>query len=226
MQWNCQGLRAKYEELKLLIQEYSPIAISLQETKLDSYTPCPREYSYFRTEYDPAVGCHGGCLLYVRRDIPHLPLVINTPLQAVAIQIGLKRQYCICSLYLPPNNPVSVEDVKGLLRQLPKPYIILGDVNARHPLWGDLVTDQKGNVIASIIEDEDLGIMNTGEPTHYHIQTGSLSCIDLSFCSSDCLMDFQWRVDDDLRGSDHFPTFNSSSITPMVLRKSKLASFF
>ena len=218
MQWNCQGLRAKYEELKLLIQDFSPIVIALQETKLDSHTPCPRNYSCFRTEYDPVFGCHGGSLLYVRQDIPHISLPINTSLQAVAVQVSLKRQYSICSLYLPPNNPVTVEDLKDLLQQLPKPFIILGDLNARHPVWGDIVTNQKGNIISSLIEAEDLGIMNTGEPTHYHIQTGSLSCIDLALCSSNCMMDFQWRVDDDLRGSDHFPTFISSMDGPPTQR--------
>ena len=86
--------------------------ISLQEIKLDSHTPCPKSYSCFRTEYDPDIGSNGGSLIYVRQDIPHLPLTINTPLQAVAVQINLKRQYSVCSVYLPPNHPVTVEDLK------------------------------------------------------------------------------------------------------------------
>ena len=57
-------MRAKYEELKLLISEYTPIVISLQETMLEHTTPSPREYVSFRTEYDPDVGTHGGSLLY------------------------------------------------------------------------------------------------------------------------------------------------------------------
>lgn len=172
---------------------------------LDINTPCPREYISFRTSYNPAVGSRHGCILYVRRDVSHIPITLNSPLQAVAVQVKAKKLYTVCSLYLPPDDIIRNEDVVDLIQQLPKPYIILGDFNSRHPLWGDTVCNQKGNLISSLIENEDIGFLNTGEPTHYHIQTGTLSCIDLSLCSLDCQMDFSWRVIDDLHSSDHYP---------------------
>ena len=34
IQWNCRGFRVNFNELSLLIQNYSPVAICLQETHL------------------------------------------------------------------------------------------------------------------------------------------------------------------------------------------------
>ena len=215
MQWNCQGLRAKYEELKILINEISPVAICLQETMLDNHTPCPREYASYRTTYDPDVGSHGGCIIYVRQDVPCIPVNIASNLQVVAVQIDLGRRYTLCSIYLPPNEAVAYEDLTNLLEQLPRPFLLLGDVNGRHPLWGDTVSNTKGNLFNSLIENEDIGIFNTGEPTHYHIQTGTLSCIDLSLGSSNCIVDFTWKTTDWF-SSDHVPIILSlNDGTPM-----------
>ena len=56
-----------------------------------------------RTPYNPIVGTYGGCVIYVRRDIPHVPLTLTTQLEAVAIQVDLGMRYTVCSLYLSPN---------------------------------------------------------------------------------------------------------------------------
>ena len=214
LQWNCQGLRAKYEELKILIHDLSPVIICLQEIMLDNNTPCPREFAAYRTPFNPQVGSHGGSLLYIRRDIPQIPLTIRTTLQAVAVQVDLTRKYSICSLYLPPNENVSRDDIVDIIHQLPQPFLLVGDLNCRHPLWGDVLANAKGNLVASIIESEDIGVLNTGEPTHFHIQTGTSSCIDLTIASSNCLMDFNWRALDDYHTSDHAPIVIQSNNSP------------
>ena len=32
IQWNCRGLRASYDELQLLLNDYDPAVVCLQET--------------------------------------------------------------------------------------------------------------------------------------------------------------------------------------------------
>ena len=54
-------------------------------------------------------------------------------------------------------------------------------------------------------------MFNQGRPTHYHIQTNTLSAIDLCLCSVRELRDFQLEVDEDLHGSDHFPIYLTSA---------------
>ena len=57
--------------------------------------------------------------------------------------------------------------------------------------------------------DFDLSILNDGSPTHYHLQTGSYTCIDLSLCSSQLAPDLTWSVmeppPETYFESDHFP---------------------
>ena len=205
-------MRAKCEELILLIHDYFPVCIALQETMLGNCeAPRIRDYFFYRTDHDEERGNHGGCALLIRNDIAHLPLNLRTPLQAVAVQIKLSKTYAVCSLYLTPNERISRRDLSDLCQQLPQPFLILGDLNGRHYMWGDTIANSKGDLLLSFIEDENLGILNTGEPTHFHVQTGTLSRIDLSLCSPSCLLDFSWQVDGDRHGSDHFPIIVKTS---------------
>ena len=43
-------------------------------------------------------------------------------------------------------------DVDDLLSQLEDPFIIMGDLNARHPYWGDGVTNAKGRLLEDIVD--------------------------------------------------------------------------
>ena len=47
--------------------------------------------------------------------------------------------------------------------------------------------------------------LNNGNPTYFHQPNGTLSSLDLSLCDSSLYLDYNWEVDDDLHGSDHFP---------------------
>ena len=193
MQWNCQGLRAKYESLKILIHKNFPICISLQEIMLGQNRLCPKEYFIYCNEHLADEGRHGGSALMIRQDIVHTKIPLQTNLQAVAVQICTKKKYAICSIYLPPNNENDQnlkQDLDNLIDQLPRPFLLLGDFNSRHPMWGDIISNTRGNLIFSSIEERELAILNTGAPTHFHIQTGTLTSIDLSVCSPDCFLDF------------------------------------
>ncbi|MEL7521450.1 MAG: endonuclease/exonuclease/phosphatase family protein, partial [Cyanobacteria bacterium J06553_1] len=189
-----------------MLADCSPVCVCLQETMVgDAVVSPPRGYSGFYSPPNPAGGHRGGCAVYVHLGVPFIHFPLQSPLQAVAVQIHLERRVTIVSLYLPPNNPVARGDLEMLVRQLPRPFLLLGDLNGRHLLWGDNQSNPRGDLLSSWIEDMDLGVLNTGEPTHFHIQTGSFTAIDLSICSSDALLDYNWEVKEDLHGSDHFP---------------------
>ena len=176
----------------------------------------PRGYTGVFTPPNPAGGHQGGCATFIRSDVPFAGLPIQSSLQAIAVTVYDKRRYTLCNIYLPPSAAVSRADLDGLLRQLPRPFLIVGDLNARHLLWGDVLSDPRGNLLASVVEDADLCVLNSGEPTHLHTQTGTLSVIDLSLSSPDCALDFIWNVCSDPRGSDHYPVILSTpDVTPM-----------
>ena len=132
-------------------------------------------------------------------------LPLNSPLEVVAGRLHLQKTFTFSSIYLPLSTPVVREDFTSILRLLPFPFLLLGDFNERHQLWGDTVTNSRGVMLAATFADLDLCILNSAGMTHCHGATGSFSVLDLSVCSSDKYLDFSWQVIEDLCGSDHYP---------------------
>jgi hypothetical protein len=151
-------------------------------------------------------GHERGTAILVHRRISFEKLQLHTNLQAVAIKINLSKTYTICSLYL-PHVQLHKPDVVHLLGQLPAPFLILGDMNAKSIVWGSEATDQRGRIFEELLLEHGISLLNDNSPTHYHIQTNTYSTIDLSICSSDSLLDFNYSVSDSLHCSDHYPIF-------------------
>lgn len=112
--------------------------------------------------------------------------------------------YTVCSLYLPHVN-IRKQAISQLIDNLTTPFLLLGDMNAKSPLWGEQRSDDKGNFFEELLLDHPISILNDHSPTHFHVQTGTYSIIDLSISSSDCLLDFEYEVMDNLHDSDHYP---------------------
>ena len=208
LHWNMRGFQSHYSYLRTLLSDTNSVITCLQETRFPLAPPSPpRGYTmYHKSGPQGRDGLdHGGVCILVKSHIGHVPHPLITDLQAVSIRCHLDRLYTICGLYLPPGDPLHIDQLTDLIRQLPPPFLLLGDFNARHPLWGDAVANPKGRIVESLLTDGTCGILNRGDPTHFHLGTRSLSCIDLSLCTLADLPSFSWSVLDDLYGSDHYP---------------------
>jgi len=221
IQWNCRGLTANLPELDILIQTFFPIAICLQETLQNDTKPINlRKYSHFyknSLKNDGKPG--GGVSIFVRKNIPHSQIFLNTPLQATAVRISLHRPITLCSIYLPPSTNIDIADLDAIVTQLPSPILFVGDFNAHSPVWGCNSLDSKGKICEDFINRHHLCLLNGKAATYLHPATGSKTAIDLSICDNALLLDFSWSVHDDLCGSDHFPIIiknNKPAIYPSV----------
>ena len=137
---------------------------------------------------------------------------LQSPLQAGALKVFLGKFYTLCSLYLPPGDPITRPHLDTLVHDLSSPFLILGDFNVHHPLWDDGTTSPRGVFPASFMEDEGLELLNSDDVTHFHSQMGTFTSIDLSLCSPNSVLDFSWRVLPDLHGSDYFPILIESAV--------------
>ena len=108
-------------------------------------------------------------------------------------------------MYIPPNFHLETEHLDTLLKQLPSPYILVGDFNGHNILWGCKDNNPKGNIIEDFITKNDLCFMNDKSHTYLHPATRKFSSLDLSMCHPSLLLDFDWTVSKDQHGSDHFP---------------------
>ena len=157
----------------------------------------------------------GGVAVIVNNSVLHHSIKLDSSLQAVAVSISLNKTITLCSVYLPPSSPIDIKKVDNLIYQLPKPFILMGDFNSHHTLWGCTNTNDKGRIIEDFITKHDLILLNDKSSTNLHPATGSYSSLDLTICSPGIFPDFNWKVVDDLHGSDHFP-IQVSEVGPSV----------
>ena len=205
VQWNLQSLRTKFSDLKILIADLSPAILCLQETLIG--TRCvnpPSGYTLVQSLPVRADGHERGAAILIDKRIHTIRVPLRTTLQAVAIRAWLGKWYTICSLYL-PHVPTDRHDLSDLLTQLQAPYLLLGDMNAKSPMWGNTALNDVGRHFEYLLLNYPISLLNDGTPTHFHCQTGTYSTIDLSLCSSSIVTDFTYNVTADLRGSDHYP---------------------
>ena len=212
IQWNCRGVNANFEELSLLISEHKPVAVCLQETFLkDNHTFSLRNHSIYHKSSPAGGRACGGVAILVNNSVPHEPITLQTSLQVNAVKLSLNKTITLCSVYLPPSMPLGFDGLHELVAQLPKPFLMVGDFNSHNTLWGCEDTNPKGRQLEEFISEHDLCICNDKSHTYLHPATGSYSALDLTICSPDLFLDFNWKVSDDLHGSDHFPIILSEN---------------
>ena len=199
------GYRSRYPDLIKLLADTVPACAVLQETMLGNRKPIPPSGYTLIKDLDPVATPGHGLALLVKNDYPYTTVDLDTNLQAIAIQIYLNRLITICNIYISPNVNVDHNSVIALVEQLPKPYVLLGDFNAKHELWGEGISDARGRMIADWVMEANVCLLNDGSPTHFHIQNNTLHAVDLALCSPNVQPALHWSVMEDLHGSDHYP---------------------
>ena len=205
LNWNCNGFYTHYADFKLLLHTYTPHIICLQETHFKTnFTPIIHSYTTHTVWPTQNIPAHGGVTLAVSNKLHSRRIILQTNLQAVAIQILTPQTLTICSIYLPPNTSVQQTDFLNLLEQLPHPIILTGDFNSHHQLFGSTHTDTRGKILYEAFDSFNLSLLNT-EPTHYNFTHRTWSLLDLIVSSSQISSQFLVQYHSDLAGSDHVP---------------------
>ena len=176
LQWNCRGIKANFEELKLLINEKKPVAVCLQETFLKDSDKFSLKYqsSYFKN-CSGNDRSSGGVAVNVNNSTPHHSVKLNATVQAVAVSISLNKTVTLCSIYFPPRSQIDTKKRDHLIDQLPKPFISMGDFNSHYTSWGCKDTNEKGRIIEKFITEHDLVLLHDKTSTYVHPATGSHS---------------------------------------------------
>ena len=208
LQWNGRGIIGKWAEVKQMLVDEPLQVICLQETHFiehDKYSFNLPRFSLYNA-YSPQGDRRGGVSIYVANVLPHMEINLQSPLQAVACLVRLQnRRVTLCSLYLPPNDNFSFQDLSHLIQQLPEPFIICTDANSKHYMWGSGQCDRRGRIWMDVINYHHLHVMNDGQATRLDESSGDLSHIDLTVVSTDIAHLLDWTTDKDLHSSDHFP---------------------
>lgn len=216
VQWNLRGLAVRTSELQQLLQQHCPVVVALQEIKTkkekDRNKMDRRRYEW-RFCFKPSDGFSSGAALGVLKDVPHRFLDVRGPLQVVAARVEWPVAATFASIYIcREDGRAEIEEkLDQLIQQLPGPIVLLGDFNAHSPLWGGTYIDARGRAIEEVISKYQLIVINDQQHTRIDPRDGGTSAIDLSIVSETVAHELTWSVDDDTRGSDHYPIFLNSA---------------
>ncbi|XP_058816671.1 uncharacterized protein LOC131679945 [Topomyia yanbarensis] len=213
IQWNTNGLRGCLGDLQMIIAKTQPICLALQETHIRDQTN-PASWFGHRYSWDAASGdnIYRTVGLAIRVDIPSRPITLDTELIAAARRIEYPVQCTVISLYIPGGTRNVGCKLQRLIDQVETPFIIMGDVNGHHTMWGSRLCNRTGNDIAGVVENNDAVVLNDGSSTFIRGQTES--AIDVTICSGVLAGCCGWTVLADPCNSDHFPIQVTYAQTP------------
>lgn len=218
LQWNCRGLLSNYDDLNHLLEEHCPIAFCLQETYLkECNSNVLKHFQVFRKDRVQSSRTSGGVAVVVQRGFPCSEVVLQTSLEAVATRILVDRIITVCSLYIPPSHQLTLEELDGLVSQLPPPFLLLGDFNAHNSLWGSDRRDARGALIERFLLSTGLCLLNSSEPTYFSSTTRTFTSIDLSITHPTLFPFLSWKVIHNPYGSDHFPILLDFQNPPVAI---------
>lgn len=135
IQWNIRGIKADLDELILLISNQLPDVVCLQETFLkENDTLNIKNYSLYNYINKQTEKNSRGTTIIINNKIAHKEIKLQTNMQAIAVSVTLHKKITICSLYIPPNDTIKVEELKHLIKQLSNPFILMGHFNSHNEI--------------------------------------------------------------------------------------------
>ena len=204
IQWNCRGLRPNFDELSIRIVKHNPLVVCLQETFLkDTDNITVRGFNPYHKCQETENRASGGVSILVNENVPQSIVTLNK----MAVNVTAHKTITLCSVYLPPRNHFNFnpKDLHSVIDQLPSPFILMGDFNGHHTLWGCGDVNNRGQQLEDLILKNDLILLNNKSHTYFHSASGTFTSIDLTLCSPSLFLEFSWKVGPDPCGSDHFP---------------------
>lgn len=223
LQWNINSFYNKLEELQILIRNYNPMIICLQETRFKTHQqPNIKNYKIFRKDFPGGNNACGGVIIAVRNDIPCSEISIRTHHQIIAVEISYPWKIAIACIYIPNSTAITFSEISNIIDQLPHQSIVLGDINAHNTIWGSQYSDRRGKIMESIFFNQDFCCLNNGSPTHFSLANNTFSAIDVSFSRGFFTTELIWTVLSDTHSSDHYPIkINSIHERTQETRRSK-----
>ncbi|KAG5878346.1 hypothetical protein JTB14_004444 [Gonioctena quinquepunctata] len=204
LQWNIDGVYPHLEMLQMLVNEEKPSVICLQETNsTEKRRYNMKHYDSVHKTTNNQIRASGGVTIYTKHFLEAKEIPLSTDYEAIAVILSIPQKMCICNIYIPLDAGININDLDNLIRQLPKPCVILGDFNAHNTIWGCVSTNQKGSKLETFINTSNLVLLNSGEITRINTATGNHSALDLALCHPNLSSTLTCTVLPDPYGSDH-----------------------
>ena len=168
--------------------------------------------------YHPDGKAHGDTAILIKSAIAYTERIsyVKPELQATIIEVHAPhRKIVVASTYCPPRFKLKPAQFTSFFKFLGACFVVGGDFNCKHTLWGSRLITNKGRELAAVIEKENYSVLSTGYPTYwptYPQKTPDLLDFFVTFGFSSSYADIVSSYD---LSSDHTPIIAtiSKSIT-------------
>lgn len=223
---NINGLLKRKHELTQFLQTESIDIALLVETHLTSRNHAEIRGFNLYTCNHPDDAAHGGAAIYIRSSLKHHEnnSYVSAHIQAACITVYTDNgATCkIAAIYSPPKHKIKTEEYMAFFGSLGNRWIIGGDFNAKHYMWGSRLITTKGTALHNAINATGATCLSNGEPTYWPTDTQKMpDCIDFFISKGIAKGFFELENVSDL-SSDHSPiilTFSNSIIRKATHQK-------
>lgn len=209
VQWNCQSIKKKTPEIQFRAANFDVILLSETWLKPED-TVYLNGFDVVRKDREKHTG--GGVLIFVNNRLKYKRITniynCDDKLELCAIELFLAEEsILLASCYRPPDQGIDLDQWDRFFSQFTGKFLITGDFNPHHLLWGDKKDCETGSKIVECVLDSEISILNGESMTFKSRQYQTESAIDLAFVNNRSLHSYSWKVNDEPWGSDHFPIF-------------------
>lgn len=208
MQWNIRGVFNNLENLRYFLDHCSPDILFLNETWFRASDPFTHK-GYVIYREDRADG-YGGIATFIKARISHNVIQVSNnllPPQCHFQGFFLDQlELYIGNIYLHPNSKLIDTSWEHLINLLQRPFILMGDFNSQHYLWGSNFCNRNGNIIANCCETKNIIVLNDGSSTRLNRPNQNRSILDLTLVTQSIASKCEWFRMEDVGHSDHYPT--------------------
>lgn len=226
--WNANGLVNHNQELKMFLNIHKIDIMLISETHFTdmSYFKIP-SFSLYQCNH-PDNTAHGGSAILIKNNVKHyeLPPYSFDHIQASSIVVeDWSGPLTISAVYTPPRHNISHDQYKDFFDTLGGKFLVGGDFNAKHTMWGSRLCNPRGRSLLKTINDNNFQYVSTGEPSYWPTDPAKVPDL-LDFFVTKGIPQTYIQVDSCLDlSSDHSPviaTLSSSAI--LVDRPLRLSS--
>ena len=208
-QWNCHSFKSNGPEYTWYLSNSKelPMIICLQETWFNKVEDIINIKGYDLIDYSMRENSRGGgTAIYARTSLSCSKKCVSSKFETSVIETRFKNDtITIINLY-DASADTKYEDYLNLFQQIEGKFVLCGDFNAHHQLWGSNKNDSKGNSLCRVLNDNNNAVvLNDGSGTRQNPINLNLSCIDLTITNRQLAHQITWTADSETSfGSDHF----------------------
>ena len=208
--WNANGLSKHLLEVQTFLYNNNVDILLVSETHFTnrSFFHIPNYKTYLTLHPDGTA--HGGSAIIIKSTLKHVELkkFKTAEIQGTSVEVeDHVGKLTVTAIYSPPKHNIKQVSYVNFFKTLGRRFIVGGDYNAKHTVWGSRLITTKGRELLNAINQLKLSFHSTGSPTYW--PTDPKKTPDLiDFCVSKGLSKKLIHCSESFDlSSDHSPVF-------------------